>query len=314
MLRYLTVLIGLVCVPWLMPMDVAAQQNDVAGASDYAGFQRFPGSDITDYRREANTIYNLALGRMQRVDGRVASSRVERLQGELIRITYAIPDGFTAQEAYDYWREQVVIGGQLQLFECQGRGCGSSNFWANDKFENRVLYGPESNQFYIASTFNSERNGQPVAGYVALYAITRANRRVYVHLDFLQLPSDEAGGIAVTPEAISQRLMQEGSVVLPNLSFDAADEMTDDSGVEFIVQILRRDTMLNVYLVGHLQAQSGEDTEALIERSAQRADSVRQAVMAAGIDGSRVQAHGVGPLAPFCRPAPCAERIEMVLR
>jgi hypothetical protein len=80
-----------------------AQQGGAAGASDYAGFQRFPGSDISDYREEPRAIYNLALGRMQRVDGRVVPSNDERLQGSLTRITYEVPSGFTAEEVYQYW-------------------------------------------------------------------------------------------------------------------------------------------------------------------------------------------------------------------
>lgn len=282
-------------------------------AADYAAFERFPGSDIADFRRQQNTVYDLALGRMQRVDGRVSSSRVERLQGELIRITYAIPSGYSAEEVYNHFRNQLLTGEQTGLFECRGRGCGSSNYWANDKFGNRVLYGPEAGQFYLASTYRSERDGVPVSGYAALYTVTRGNRRVYAHLDFLQLPLVDDMQLTITPEVILSRLEQDGSVVMRNFVFAADDTLDDDAGLDLLVQALRRDTLLEVFLVGHLR-QSGVDTETLQERSRQRADIVRQRLIDAGINASRLEAHGAGPLAPYCRPGPCDQRIEVVTR
>ncbi len=296
----------------LLTASAHAQQRDGMGASDYAAFERFPGSNITEHRLERSTVYNLALGRMQRVDGRVSPSRSERLQGRLTRVTYEIPSGFTASEVYDYWREQLLIGGQAVLFECQGRGCGSSNFWANDKFGNRVLYGPETNQYYVATTFRSMRDGQEVNGYAALYTITRANRRVYAHLDFLELPADETGEVTMTPEAVMLRLNQDGSAVIQGIAFDADDNLSDDSGIELIVQALRRDTLMQVYVVAHLQGE--QDLDTLLARSAERAQAVQDALVAAGIDESRLGAHGVGPLAPFCRPGPCDDRVEVVFR
>ena len=92
---------------------------DVAGSSDYASFQRFPGATIVDYRQEPSTVYNLPLGRMQRAAGTVAPSRAERFQGHLRRITYEIPDGFPASEVFEFYREQLLSQGQQALFTCQ---------------------------------------------------------------------------------------------------------------------------------------------------------------------------------------------------
>ncbi len=80
---------------------------DIPGSSDYA-YQRFPGSQIVEYRLENNTVYALALGRMQRAAGRVAPSQSERFQGDLRRITYEIPDGFNGQEVFEHFRGQLL--------------------------------------------------------------------------------------------------------------------------------------------------------------------------------------------------------------
>ena len=289
---------------------------DVAGSSDYASFQRFPGATIVDYRQEPSTVYNLPLGRMQRAAGTVAPSRAERFQGHLRRITYEIPDGFPASEVFEFYREQLLSQGQQALFTCQGRGCGSSNFWANDVFGNRILYGPETNQYYLASTYQGVSDQSPVAGYAALYVVTRANRRMYAHIDFLELPAplaaEQREGLNTTPQALEQRLMRERNVVITDLMFDENDELVNDQGIELIVDVMRRNALLEVYVVGHLQ-DSGSLAE-LQARSEQRARLVMDRVAAAGIDADRMQAHGLGPLAPTCRPGPCGQRIELVLQ
>jgi len=288
---------------------------DVAGSSDYA-FQRFAGSQIVEYRLENNTVYNLALGRMQRAAGRVAPSQSERFQGDLRRITYEIPDGFNGQEVFDHFRAQLLTEGQQELFNCQGRGCGSSNFWANDVFSNRILYGPETGQYYMAASYRAEMSGREVSGYVALYVVSRANRRLYAHLDFLELSEQEVAEqrAASVPDArtLLQRLNEDGMVTIPGLLFDEQDLLTEDQGLELLLEALNEDEQTNVYIVGHLQAETSLDEQ--IARSLSRAELVQMRLTDAGIAAERIQAQGVGPLAPYCRTGPCRQRIEVVLR
>ena len=148
--------------------------------------------------------------------------------------------------------------------------------------------------------------------YAALYVVTRANRRVYAHLDILELPSDATASVAVSPEALLQRLQREGSVVMPGLSFDNDDKLLEDAGVELAVRVLRNNPLLRIYVVGHLY-ESG-DLETLTERSQTRAMQIRQALVDAGIGSDRIIAQGVGPLAPACSSRPCEQRIELVLQ
>lgn len=303
--------LSLFCLAFLISLPARA---DVAGSSDYAGFERFPGSQIVDYRVENNAVYSLALGRMQRAAGRVAPSQSERFQGNLRRITYEIPDGFSGQEVFNHFRTQLLTASQRELFNCQGRDCGSSNFWANDLFGNRILYGPETGQFYMASTYQDEQ--QDVSGYAALYVVTRANRRLYAHLEFLELSAsvaaEQRAAQILNPQALSARLQQDGVAVVPGLVFNEDDELENSEGLELLAAVLTADSLLNIYIVGHLQAETSlaEQTR----RSLQRAERVRSALIDAGISAERMEAQGVGPLAPFCRPGPCRQRIEVLVR
>ena len=64
--------------------------------------------------------------------------------------------------------------------------------------------------------------------------------------------------------------------------------------------------------MGHLQAEASLDEQ--IARSLRRAQLVQMRLTDAGIAAERIQAQGIGPLAPYCSTGPCRQRIEAVLR
>jgi hypothetical protein len=125
--------------------------------------------------------YLLGLGALQKIGGRWRHKHSEALRGELTRVTWQIDEGFTAVEAYDWYRQQLSAGAEL-LFECQGRSCGSSAQWANRVFGERVLYGHDERQHY--GVWRLQREG--VNWFLILYAVDRANRRHFLHLDTLR--------------------------------------------------------------------------------------------------------------------------------
>lgn len=286
-----------------------AQPLPADDGRDHPWIKRFQDSEIVDFTESGDSNYRLALDRMQRVNGRVGAGREERIRGDLTRITYRIPDGYSGADVFAYFSGQMLTMGP-ELFRCAGRGCGSSNFWANDVFENRILYGPETEQFYLASAVGEDE--EHIQAYVALYVITRGNRRVYAHLDVLELRNITSDVPTVDPEVLALQLQQESSVQVSGLRFDAQDRLTDEVGLGLLVDALQLVPLAKVYVVGHLNTEAPLDT--LMERSLRRAQAVRERLLAAGVDASRVDAQGVGPLAPVCRQAPCEARIEVVLQ
>ncbi|WP_279245471.1 DUF4892 domain-containing protein [Candidatus Litorirhabdus singularis] len=125
--------------------------------------------------------YLLGLGAMQKVGGRWRHKESEQIDGELLRLTWAINQDYTAQEAFEWMRDQVTENAQV-LFECDGRSCGSSAQWASRVFDQRLLYGHDERQQYLVA-----RIQQDGATYTyVIYAIDRANRRHYLHLDLIR--------------------------------------------------------------------------------------------------------------------------------
>jgi len=74
--------------------------------------------------------------------------------------------------------EQLQGIGSLE-FECKGRECGSSSYWANKIFKSAMLYGPE--QFQSYAVFRTS------AGWWTVYIGQRATRKIYARLDHYSL-------------------------------------------------------------------------------------------------------------------------------
>ncbi len=97
---------------------------------------------------------------------------------------------------------------------------------------------------------------------------------------------------------------------LNGVSFDAQDQLSDEGGLALLRDTLINEPLLQVYIVSHLAGE--QSLEELQARSQTRAQAIVDALVAMQIDASRLNAQGVGPLAPACRQAPCAQRIEVV--
>ena len=325
--QFLSRLLPLVILLVGFPSVSAAQSEVVVGFSDHTLIAGFPDSEIIERELQRDINYRIILGALERVRGEVIPEDFERLRGDVTSITYEVSQEFTGGDVYAFYQEQLTAKNHEVLYSCGGRECGSSNYWANDIFRNRILYGPERNQFFIAFRANSVLEESL---YFSVYIITRVNRKIYAYIEIVEpAGTEEPEQIAVTveieeleiPEQLSavigsnflQRLQDQGSVILPPVSFQSNDGLAGAADVESLVSALNSDQALSVYVVAHLK-QDGQSLQELMQRSLVRANSLRQALIAAGIDAQRIEAAGVGPLAPNCANGDCAERIEIVLR
>jgi outer membrane protein OmpA-like peptidoglycan-associated protein len=308
------------------PLVSAAQSEDVVfDFTDHSLIAGFADSEIIERDLQRDINYRIVLGALERVRGEVIPENSERLRGDVTKITYDVSQEFTGEDVYGFYQEQLTAKSYELLYSCGGRECGSSNYWANDIFRNRILYGPERNQHFMAFRANPALEESP---YFSVYIITRVNRKIYAYI-VEPAGTQEPEQIAVTveiaelqiPEELSgaagsnllQRLQKQGSVILPPISFQSNDRLAGPADVESLVSALNSDPALSIYVVAHLK-QDGQSLQELMPRSLVRANSLRQALIAAGIDAQRIESAGVGPLAPNCASGNCEERVEIVLR
>lgn len=280
-----------------------------SGYTDHPLMSGFPDSEIieTDYEEDIN--YTLVLGSLQRSRGEVEAEASERIRGNVTKILYEVSQDFIGEDVVEYFREQIRERNYTELFSCEGRGCGSSNYWANDIFRNRILYGPERNQYYIAMRGNLGLEQEPS---IALYIITRSNRRLYAYLEIIEAGGSVPVVTIIEPEDLLAQLEEDRSIVLPAIAFDDNDRLTVNSDVNYLAELFAADADLQAYLVSHLPGDAPLET--LLERSLQRAQTLRSRLIELGVAAERISAQGLGPLAPLCDGSDCGERVELVIR
>ena len=305
--------LGLLLLALLSTPAHAQSAGEQTAGADHPLLMRFPDSEIVEYDRTNELNHQLVLGTLQRTRGEVVPESAERLKGRVTRIVYAIPSDYQVSDVREFFAQQLRERGDSILFSCEGRACGSSNYWANDIFKRRILYGPERNQYYLAARSNTALENDP---FLALYLITRANKRLYAYVEIIE------SEIAVAPQALvnegllAATLREKGSVVLPWVQFNTADggeeELDDPSALDYLVRLLRTDPEIRVYLVSHLSGPE-RSLESLLEQSEKRAQLINAVLLEKSIESGRIEAAGVGPLAPSCALSDCSDRIELVL-
>lgn len=162
----------------LLLLSAMARADPIAGAP---WLEAYPHSHLYSSEDAATAEYLLGLGAFQKIGGRWRHKYSEHIKGELSRYTWQVDDGFSSEEAFTWFLEQLPEAGSL-LYECSGRSCGSSAQWADRVFGERVLYGHDERQRYAA--FRLQRDGNLYT--LVLYASDRANRRHFLRLDVVK--------------------------------------------------------------------------------------------------------------------------------
>ena len=149
-----------------------------------------------------------------------------------------------------------------------GRECGSSSLWANAVFDNSTLYGSDDQQSYALMRLAEPRQDS----LVALYSITRGNKRAYLHAELL-VANAALGEVLPTPATLQRQLKNTGELRLPKQVEPSA------AWAELLARSLRLDSTLRVSISG---AQAEAWREALV---AQRVRSSRLELGEANVTG-----------------------------
>lgn len=260
--RFVSLLL-LVCSSFVIAED------DISGASDDSLIERFRGSVIVNYQPPLLIDYSLALGSVEKVNGVERLEREERLTGYLKRISYRVPDGNTTRTVFNDFKEQLDKLNAEMLFTCQGRGCGSSNYWANDVFGFSQLYGVERSQYYMAARLPGVT--------VVIYVTERGNRRVYAHIDLIE--TDAAARMVAAIKG--NGFVEVSTNALPDMDL-----------LEKMVEQLKKHTPDIALVVHH----KGETLTAANDSGLSTAEALRQLLATRQISG--VEVYSVGALVP----------------
>ncbi len=221
----------------LSPLVFAA---DLPGSQDLPAVARQVDAQIVDYRpaEEKERIY--PMGAIRKISGQLRYEGQAIARGQATAITYELPAEHSASAAFTTTREALQEKGAQLLFWCKARDCGESSLWANEIFGNAKLVGADSQQEYLLL-----RLAEPQANsLVALYGITRGNRRAYLHVEQLDA-SAPLGDLLPTSATLLRELKSTGELDFPTLA-----GAPDATWLTLISRGLNLDTTLRVSLTG----------------------------------------------------------------
>lgn len=205
-------------------------------------------------------------------------------------------------------RAQLAQEGYQVLLDCQGRECGGFDF----RFGTRVMPAPDMFVDLFDYRFVSLRKGTEAAaeGYVSLL-ISRSGTTAYVQV--IHVAPEGAGGVSVAADGrlslpvagadapVAQALMNEGHVILSDLSFATGSSDLGEgpfASLTALAEFLKSDPGLRVALVGHTDTVGGLSPNVALSK--RRAASVLERLVAVhGVPRAQLEAEGMGYLSPI---------------
>ena len=147
----------------------------------------FPASELVEQETTESTGHLLVLGALEKVNHELQPENFILVPGRKDASTWYLPEARRTKQVAEYFKSELVESANI-LFECQGRSCGSSSYWANRILGHAILYGPEQFQHYQIYELHDD------GGYVAVYVGQRATRKIYVHVESVsRVPESQPG-------------------------------------------------------------------------------------------------------------------------
>jgi outer membrane protein OmpA-like peptidoglycan-associated protein len=322
--------IGAAAFGLLVPSASIAQTCPaIEGFGDLEGLPIYQGACLFGAEDAGFAAYGLPIGPMK---GRALGDTLA-LEGQLQRRLYVAPEGASAFDLFSNYRNALTDAGYETLFECVDRACGSNNALLGKL----VIYGPDRTlrNLGAASEFALYIKGDEHflaaksadgTRHVAVYVAQNQDRpisgqaagRAAVHIDLMS--TDQLQNNMVDAAAMAKGITEDGHIALDNVYFDfGTAKLTPEAAPALaeMVKLLADNPALKVYIVGHTDWVG--DAGANQTLSNQRAQAVVDALVAAGVDGARLGAAGMGMFSPRASNASEAgralnRRVELVER
>ncbi|EGH20835.1 hypothetical protein PSYMO_04728 [Pseudomonas amygdali pv. mori str. 301020] len=193
---------------------------DAPGSRDLEILPRLTDTEIVDYRPAAELERVYPMGSIRKISGQLRFDGQISARGTLTSVTYQLPAEHASDDAFTAAREALQQQGAELLFWCQARDCGESSLWANEVFGNAKLYGADDRQAYLLLRLAEPRSET----LVALYSITRGNRRAYLHVEQFESAAP-LGELLPTSATLLRQLKSTGKLELPKLGWRATGSL-----------------------------------------------------------------------------------------
>lgn len=252
-----------------------------ADDTDHPLVSRYPGSTIASKEVQEYGEYKLGSG----VDAK-GSVTGPTLEGKVTRILYQKPKERSNLEIMRNYEAALKTAGMETIWSCANRDCG--RLWGQF---NAVKAMTGTDTRYLAAKIRRSDGEAYVAISLGL---------TYAQVDIVEMKAMDSGLVTVNAEMLAGGLRNEGHVSVYGIYFDtgkSAVKPESKAALQEIAKMLRQEPALQVRIVGHTD--SDGSFEMNMELSRARAAAVVAALVGEhGVAASRLEPHGVGPLAP----------------
>ncbi|WP_166367110.1 DUF4892 domain-containing protein [Pseudomonas akapageensis] len=232
---------------------------------DLAGLPRPVDAKVDSTRGPIEQDRTYPLGSVRKISNQVRMDGQIESRGQVTSVTYELAPEQTASDAFTQARKALQDAGGYILYWCQSKDCGENSLWANDLFANsRLSGGDEQQSFVLLRKAEPEHNTL-----VALYSITRGNRKAYLHAE--QFVADTPlGDLLPNAATVLRELRSTGELDYPDLDGEPSAQW-----VTLLSRSLNLDSSLRVTVSG------------------KQAEAWRQALEAAGVRRGRLETGSV---------------------
>lgn len=249
--------------------------------------------------------YRLTLSALKKINSEWISERERKVNGSISRQTIEFTGTLGVDDIWQELSNTFNLSNKHILFECAGLDCGSSNAWANNRFEIKQLYGLDTTQYYrVMETVNNGR-----ITYDILYLVQRGNRRIYAQLDQVVIESYVA--TLLTYESVVETLKSRGFVAIP-ARYQKNTLRYDERVVQIIERVISTHPEWHFAFVGHsVRDIPARDVSVSTQYAQYFLATLKTLSQATPWPHKNIQTFGVGPLAP--RDFFADERVEMII-
>lgn len=295
-------LLGAMLISTAMSGAVLAETGDLNGSQDHPLISRFKGSTIFAYTVRNFDEYTLPLSKLE--NDKLAQS--QKLEGKVTQITYSSPKDRSILEIYRNYEKALKKAGFKILFSGKNQDLGQAWLKYFVNATPRVTYYgvPDlgtrlgGGDYYYLNACLSRPAGDVYAslcvatGWYQTWPVT--------HLDVIEVKPMETDMVTVDAKALAKDLDQTGHVAVYGIYFDTgkADVKPESAPtLKEIAKLMEQNPALKLYVVGHTDNVGA--LAANMELSLNRAKAVNEILVKDHrVTAARLEAHGVGPLAP----------------
>lgn len=279
-----------------LPCLVLAAPGDIPAA--------FPQSTLETTVNIESSGHLVLFSAVREVNNEIRSDSLARLPVSGEGRLYQVSRDSSRKRARDHYLRLLGERNAQILFDCSGVRCGRSNVWANQIFNQAVLYGADSNQDYLVAGTVSDDGTRWLT---LVYTVTRGNLREYVWVEHLRV----APGASIPGFGNLARRV-EGPVIVPwrggvTYSFDW------QAGDRQRVTDLAREEGTLVALVGYSALEADESFSDAMERARRATESLSEVLSKTGVSRDQQKIIVVGPAVVFSEPDRQGDRVELVM-